>query len=121
MRRKVSTTTITTDDRMKYDLMNEEEALQEIKETTEEFNRILDLPSTTLVRVILNYFRWDKNTLTGLSWMLRGVSTPSVILFESRTLPRRSRQTLSASQHRQSIHVPITSVGSSFSWLSAYR
>ena len=50
---------------MNYDLMNESEALQEINKTTSELNEILGLPSTTLVRLILNHFRWDKNTLTG--------------------------------------------------------
>jgi hypothetical protein len=121
MRRKISSTTITTDEPMNYDLMNEEEALQEIKKVTEEVNEILRLPSTTLVRVILNYFRWDQNTLTGQSRMLRSAPTSSVISFEFRTVLRRSRRTVSESQYRQSVHVPITSVGSSFSWLPTCR
>jgi len=65
MRQKISLTAITTNEQMTYYLITEEEALNEIKKTTKEVNEVLGLPSTTLVRLILNYFRWDKNTLTG--------------------------------------------------------
>jgi hypothetical protein len=65
MRQKISPTAITTNEQMVYNLMTEDEALNEITKTATEVNEILGLPSTTLVRLILNYFRWDKNTLTG--------------------------------------------------------
>jgi len=65
MRQKISPTTITTNEQMTYYLMTEDEALKEITKITKEVNEVLGLPSTTLVRLILNYFRWDQNTLTG--------------------------------------------------------
>ncbi len=65
MRQKISPTAITTNEQMTYYLITEDEALTEITKTTREVNEVLGLPSTTLVRLILNYFRWDKNTLTG--------------------------------------------------------
>jgi antitoxin component of RelBE/YafQ-DinJ toxin-antitoxin module len=45
--------------------MNEDDVLQEIKKTVKEINEVLGLPSTTMVRLLLNYFRWDKDILTG--------------------------------------------------------
>ncbi len=50
---------------MIYYLMNEDDILNEIKKIVKEVNEILGLPSTTMVRLLLNYFRWDKDTLTG--------------------------------------------------------
>ncbi len=50
---------------MIYYLMNEDDILKEIKKIVKEVNEILGLPSTTMVRLLLNYFRWDKDTLTG--------------------------------------------------------
>jgi hypothetical protein len=70
MRQKISLTAITTNEQMTYYLITEEEALNEIKKTTKEVNEVLGLPSTTLVRLILNYFRWDKNTLTGKKYFI---------------------------------------------------
>lgn len=65
MREQTSTMTITSNDKKKYNLMSEDEAFKEISKTTKEVNEILSLPSTTVVRLILNYFKWDKDTLTG--------------------------------------------------------
>ena len=65
MYEKKSPTTITTTDQMTYYLMNESEILNEIKRITNEVNEILSLPSTTVVRLILNYFQWDTDALTG--------------------------------------------------------
>ena len=64
---KESETAITTNEKMKYNLLTAEEALKEMTKTAKEMNEILGLPSTTLVRLILNHFHWDKNTLTGIS------------------------------------------------------
>jgi hypothetical protein len=65
MRQKISPTAILNNEQMVYYLISEEEALNEIKKTTKEVNEVLGLPSTTLIRLILNYFQWDKNTLMG--------------------------------------------------------
>lgn len=65
MHKKISPTAITTNEQMVYFLMTDQEALNEMTKTMKEVNEVLGLPSTTLVRLILNYFRWDKNTLTG--------------------------------------------------------
>ena len=91
MPRKVSSSTITTDDPMNYDLLNEDEALQEINKTTSELNEILGLPSTTLVRLILNYFRWDKDILTGHSRIRSVAPTSPIAACEFRTVLRGSR------------------------------
>jgi len=65
MRQKISPTSITTNEQMTYYFLTEDEVLKEITRIAREVNEILGLPSTTLVRLILNYFHWDKNTLTG--------------------------------------------------------
>jgi hypothetical protein len=65
MRQKISPTSITTNEQMTYYFLTEDEVLKEITRITREVNEVLGLPSTTLVRLILNYFHWDKNTLTG--------------------------------------------------------
>lgn len=65
MRQKISPTAILNNEQMVYFLMTEDEALKEMSKITKEVNEVLNLPSTTLVRLILNYFRWDKNTLLG--------------------------------------------------------
>jgi hypothetical protein len=65
MRQQISPTAITTNEQMTYYLMTEEEALNEMTKTIKQVNEILGLPSTTLVRLILNYFRWDKDQLAG--------------------------------------------------------
>ena len=62
---KVSPTAITTDETMVYYLMDERDVTEEMRRTINQVNEILGLPSTTLVRLILNHFQWDKNTLTG--------------------------------------------------------
>jgi hypothetical protein len=36
-----------------------------MEKTVKEVNEVLDLPSKTMVRLLLNYFHWDKDTLTG--------------------------------------------------------
>jgi hypothetical protein len=68
MHKKISPTAILNNEQMTYYLITEDEALKEITETTKEVNEVLGLPSTTLVRLILNYFRWDKNTLMGIGF-----------------------------------------------------
>jgi hypothetical protein len=65
MRQCVSKTSIMANEEMIYYLMNEDDILKEIKKIVKEVNEILGLPSTTMVRLLLNYFRWDKDTLTG--------------------------------------------------------
>ena len=65
MRKYVSLTSIVANEEMVYYLMSEADVLEEIKKTVKEVNEIIDLPSTTIVRLLLNYFRWDKDTLTG--------------------------------------------------------
>jgi hypothetical protein len=65
MRQQISPAAITTNEQMTYYLMTEEEALNEMTKTIKQVNEILGLPSTTLVRLILNYFRWDKDQLAG--------------------------------------------------------
>jgi hypothetical protein len=65
MRQKTSPTAITTNEQMTYFLLTGDEVLTEITKTAREVNEVLGLPSTTVVRLILNYFRWDKNQLTG--------------------------------------------------------
>jgi hypothetical protein len=68
MRQKTSPTAITSNEQMVYFLINEEEALNEIKKTAKEVNEVIGLSSTTLIRLILNYFQWDKNTLMGIEF-----------------------------------------------------
>jgi hypothetical protein len=65
MRQYVSKTSIMANEEMIYYLMNEDDILKEIKKIVKEVNEILGLPSTTMVRLLLNYFHWDKDTLTG--------------------------------------------------------
>jgi hypothetical protein len=65
MREKKSPTAITNNEQKTYYLMTEGEVLEEISKTTKRVNEVLFLSSTTLVRLILNYFHWDENTLTG--------------------------------------------------------
>jgi len=45
--------------------MTEDDILKEIKKVVREVSEILGLPSATIVRLLLNYFHWDKDTLTG--------------------------------------------------------
>lgn len=65
MRRYISPTSILANEEMIYYLMNEDDALKEIKKVVRDANEVLGLPSTTMVRLLLNYFHWDKDTLTG--------------------------------------------------------
>jgi hypothetical protein len=65
MRQFKSPTSILANEEMIYYLMSEDDALKEMKKIIKEVNEILDLPSTTMVRLLLNYFHWDKDTLTG--------------------------------------------------------
>ena len=66
MHQKISPTAILSNEQMVYYLITEDEALKEMTKIAKEVNEILGLPSTTLVRLILNYFRWDKDILTGM-------------------------------------------------------
>jgi hypothetical protein len=65
MRQYVSPASIMANEEVIYYLMNEDDVLNEIKKTVKEVNDILGLSSTTIVRLLLNYFHWDKDTLTG--------------------------------------------------------
>jgi hypothetical protein len=65
IREKISPAAITTDEIMGYYLMDENDVSNEMRKTIQQVNEILGLPSTTLVRLILNHFRWDSNMLTG--------------------------------------------------------
>ena len=62
---KESPTMITSNKKMKYSLLTTQDVLAEIKKITNEVNEILNLPSTTFVRLLLNHFKWDKERLTG--------------------------------------------------------
>ena len=70
MRQYVSLTSITANEEMTYYLMNEDDARKEMTKIIDEVNEVLNLPSTTMVRLLLNYFHWDKNTLTGKTELL---------------------------------------------------
>lgn len=90
MLEKESETAITSDEKMKYYLMTAEEALKEMTKTAKEVNEILGLSSTTLVRLILNHFNWDKNTLTGIR-----IKKKIVLLIDFfRSILRRSRKAI---------------------------
>jgi hypothetical protein len=65
MRQCVSSTSIISNEEIIYFLMNEDDAHKEMAETIREINEILNLPSATMVRLLLNYFHWDKDILTG--------------------------------------------------------
>lgn len=65
MRHCISPTSIMTNERMIYYLMNEEDALKEMRKLIAEANEILGLSSNAIVRLLLNHFRWDRDTLTG--------------------------------------------------------
>ena len=65
MRHGISPTSIMTNERMIYYLMNEEDALKEMRKLIAEANEILGLSSNAIVRLLLNHFRWDRDTLTG--------------------------------------------------------
>ena len=54
-----------TNESMTYYLMSEDEALKEIRKLIAEANEILGLSSNAIVRLLLNHFRWEKDTLTG--------------------------------------------------------
>ena len=71
MRQKISPTGITSNEQMTYYLMTKEEALAEMIKTIKEVNEVLSLPSSTLVRLLLNHFRWDANTVKGRASILR--------------------------------------------------
>lgn len=66
MRQQVSLVSIMTNDQVSYCLMNEEETLKEINKVVREVSEILGLRSAAIVRLLLNYFHWDKDTLTGI-------------------------------------------------------
>jgi len=65
MRKYVSSTSIISNEEIIYFLMNEDDARKEMAEIIREINEILNLPSDTMVRLLLNYFHWDKDILTG--------------------------------------------------------
>ena len=65
MRQCISPTSIMTNESMTYYLMSEDEALKEIRKLIAEANEILGLSSNAIVRLLLNHFRWEKDTLTG--------------------------------------------------------
>ena len=65
MRQCVSSASILSNEEMIYYLMDEDDVLKEMTKTIKEINEVLDLPSVTMVRLLLNYFHWDKDILTG--------------------------------------------------------
>lgn len=65
MREHVSTTSIIANETMTYYLLDEDDALKDMKKVIKEISEILGLESVTTVRLLLNYFHWDKDTLTG--------------------------------------------------------
>jgi len=65
MRQCQSLVSIMSNDQVTYYLMTEDDILKEIKKVVREVSEILGLPSATIVRLLLNYFHWDKDTLTG--------------------------------------------------------
>ncbi|CAF3649474.1 unnamed protein product [Rotaria socialis] len=68
MRQYESSTSILTNDKMIYYLMNEDDALQDMANTIKEIKEILGLSSVTIVRLLLNHFRWDQYTLNDRYW-----------------------------------------------------
>lgn len=69
MRQCMSPASIMSNDQIIYYLMSEDDILNEIKKIVREVSEILGLQSTTIVRLLLNYFHWDKDTLTGISFL----------------------------------------------------
>ena len=65
MREYVSRASITGNEEMAYYLLSRDDVLKEIAKIVNEISEILGLSSTTLVRLLLNYYHWDKTTLTG--------------------------------------------------------
>lgn len=65
MRRYTSQASITSNDEVTYDLMSEDDAFREMSKIVRNINEVLGLSSTTIVRLLLNHFRWDPNVLTG--------------------------------------------------------
>ncbi|CAF0955219.1 unnamed protein product [Adineta steineri] len=68
MRTYISPTSILANDEMTYYLMNEDDALKEMSKLIREANEIINLSSTTIVRLLLHHFNWDINTLTDRYW-----------------------------------------------------
>lgn len=70
---KESPTMIATNKKLKYSLLTTQDVLAEIKKITNEVNEILNLPSTTLVRLLLNHFKWNKDSLIGFVQKIESV------------------------------------------------
>lgn len=65
MRQHASPTSILSNESMTYHLLSAAEALGEMSKTVTQVNESLCIPSTTVVRLLLNHFHWDQATLTG--------------------------------------------------------
>lgn len=65
MRQYVSRVSIVGNEEIVFYLLSKDDVLKEISKVVKEISEVLGLPSSTLVRLLLNYFHWDKNTLTG--------------------------------------------------------
>ncbi|CAF3039456.1 unnamed protein product [Rotaria sp. Silwood2] len=68
MRQYVSSTSIITNEDVIYYLMNEDDVLKEMTKIIKEINEVLGLSSVAMARLLLNYFHWDKDTLTDRYW-----------------------------------------------------
>ena len=65
MRQKVSVISIYSKETAIYYLLDSNDAFNEMSKIVKETSEILGLSSLTIVRILLNYFRWDQNILTG--------------------------------------------------------
>jgi hypothetical protein len=63
MRRYTSPASITLKDPVTYDLMSGDDALRQMAKIVRDVNEVLGLPSTTIVRLLLNHYHWDQNVL----------------------------------------------------------
>lgn len=70
MREYVSSATIMTNEKMNYQLMNEDDAFQDMLNIIIQTNELIGLESVTKVRLLLNHFHWDTSILTGKSIFL---------------------------------------------------
>lgn len=110
MRQKISPTAILNNEQMVYFLMTEEEALKQMRDVVREVNEVLMLPSTTLVRLILHHFRWDKNTVLGTK---RG---EEISLGEKNSFDRLDRFYENPDQLFQTLNVANPNISPSLQW-----
>ena len=105
MRKYVSQVSIVSNEEMTCYLLSKDDVLKEISKVVKEIGEILGLSSSTIVRLLLNYFHWDKNTLTGRIKVIPRRKKPIHSFF--RSLLGRSGSIISNTQITQSKLIPI--------------